>query len=182
MSQNIGKKFENNFKASIPNNVFYHRLKDAAQSFYQSENLRFSSKNPCDAFLYKCPVFFAIEMKSVGSSSISFERNKGEKGIIHFHQIEALRKFALHKGVIAGFLLNFRHKDGVETCYFLHIKDFDEMIESIQKKSFNEKDLLKNNPIVIENIKKRTNYTYNVSKFLQEAQNVYFNIDMEDNI
>lgn len=180
MAQNIGKKFENNFKASMPDDVFYYRLKDSAQSFYQSNNLRFSSKNPCDAFLYKYPMFVAIELKNVASTSISFERNKTEKGVIHFHQIEALRKFASYKGIVAGFVLNFRHKDGTEICYFLHIKNFDKMIENINKKSFNEKDLLKNNPIVIENIKKRTNYTYNVSKFLQDARSVYCNIDTEE--
>lgn len=175
MTQNIGKKFENNFRASVPDDVFYYRLRDAAQSFQKSDNLRFGCKNPCDAFLYKYPVLIAVELKNVASSSISFERDKTEKGVIHFHQIEALRKFALHDGIVSGFILNFRHKDGTENCYFLHIKDFNEIIRTTDKKSFNEKDLLKNNHIVIENKKKRINYTYNISKFLEDIKSTYKN-------
>lgn len=174
MPKNIGKKFENNFKVSIPDDVFYYRIKDAAQSFSQSEHLRFSSKNPCDAFLYKYPVLIAVEMKSVGTSSVSFERNKDEKGVIHLHQIEALREFSSHNGIVAGFVLNFRHKDGTEKCYFLDINNFDKMINRLTKKSFNEKDLSGNNPIIIENIKKRINYKYNVSKFMNDVMSVYF--------
>ena len=48
MANNIGKKFENNWKASMPNDIFYYRLKDQAQSFGGASKLRFSLKNPCD--------------------------------------------------------------------------------------------------------------------------------------
>ena len=63
-------------------------------------------------------------------------------------------------------MLNFRHSDGTENCYFIHINDFDTMINSLDKKSFNEKDLSKYNPIIIENRKKKVNYTYNIEKFI----------------
>ena len=138
--------------------------------------MRFSLKNPCDYFLYKSPTLFALELKTVATTSTSFERSKGEKGVIHWHQIEGLRQFAEHKGVVAGFLLNFRHKDGSEICYFLHIKDFDRMIDELPKKSFNESDLRKYDPIMIESEKKKVNYRYNVSKFIMDAENTY----MED--
>ena len=132
----------------MPKDVLYYRLNDSAQSFGGTSNLRFSLKNPCDYFLYKSPTLFALELKTVATTSISFERGKDEKGVIHCHQIEGLRQFAEHKGVIAGFLLNFRHKDGSEICYFLHIKDFDRMVDEIPKKSFNESDLRKYDPIM----------------------------------
>ena len=162
MANNIGKKFENNWKASMPNDIFYYRLKDQAQSFGGASKLRFSLKNPCDCFLFKSPTLFALELKSVGTSSISFEKTKEEKGVIHFHQIEGLR--------------NFRHSDGTENCYFIHINDFDMMINSLDKKSFNEKDLSKYNPIIIENRKKKVNYTYNIEKFIC---NVYERMEIE---
>ena len=138
--------------------------------------VRFSLKNPCDCFLFKSPTLFALELKSVGTSSISFERTKEEKGVIYFHQIEGLRNFSRYKNIIAGFVLNFRHSDGTENCYFIHINDFDTMINSLDKKSFNEKDLSKYNPIIIENRKKKVNYTYNIEKFIC---NVYERMEIE---
>ena len=176
MANNIGKKFENNWKASMSNDIFYYRLKDQAQSFGGASKLRFSLKNPCDCFLFKSPTLFALELKSVGTSSISFERTKEEKGVIHFHQIEGLRNFSRYKNIIAGFVLNFRHSDGTENCYFIHINDFDTMINSLDKKSFNEKDLSKYNPIIIENRKKKVNYTYNIEKFICD---VYKRMEIE---
>jgi recombination protein U len=169
MAQNIGKRFENNFKSSIPSDVLYYRLKDSAQSFGGSSNLRFSSKNPCDAFLYSYPIFFTLELKSVGSTSISFERSKEDKGVIHYHQIEGLTNYAKYDGVTSGFVMNFRHKND-EVCYFQNINDFNIMIDKLDKKSFNEQDLLKNNAIIIECTKKKVNYTYNIEKFIKQIK------------
>jgi hypothetical protein len=140
----------------------YYRLKDSAQSFGKANNLRFSLKNPCDCFIYQSPILMAIEMKSVGTSSITFERTSEERGVIHYHQIQGLRDFGKYKDVISGFIFNFRHKDGEEVCYFQHIQDFDKMIVDISKKSFNEKDLSCYNPLIIENKKKKVNYRYNI--------------------
>lgn len=171
---NIGKRLENNFRDSIPDEVMYHRLKDSAQSFGGANNLRFSSKNPCDCFMFYSPVFFALEMKSVGTPSISFERTRGEsQKRIHYHQIEGLKNFNRYRNVIAGFVFNFRHKDGVDNCYFQHISDFNTMIDNISKKSFNEKDLLRFNPLFIESKKKKVNYNYNISKFINDAMQKY---------
>lgn len=172
--RNIGKKFEDNFKKSIPDDIMQYRLPDAAQSFAPSSGLRFSNKNPCDCFIYDYPTLFTLELKSVGMPSISFEKTKEDKGkVIHYHQIEGLRKFAKYKGVISGFVINFRHKDDTETCYFLHIKGFDRLIDGVDKKSFNEKDLQQFDPIVIENAKLKVNYRYDVSKFITDARHKY---------
>lgn len=180
---NIGKRFESNFRVSVPDDVLYYRLKDAAQSFGNvtggTNNLRFSAKNPCDCFLFKQPTLYALEMKSVGTTSISFERTRQDKGVIHYHQIQGLKQFAQYKGVLAGFVLNFRHKDNTEVCYFLEIHDFEKMIDSISKKSFNEKDLNKYNPLIIENQQLKVNYRYNVSKFIQDTQKRYFYLEEE---
>ena len=50
------------------------------------------------------------------------------------------------------------------------------MVDEIPKKSFNESDLRKYDPIMIESEKKKVNYRYNVSKFIMDAENTY----MED--
>lgn len=165
MATNVGKRFEENWKKSIPDNVMYYRLKDSAQSFGGCSNLRFSSKNPCDCFLFSSPYLYALELKSVGTSSIFFERTKEEKGVIHYHQIKGLREFVGYKNVVAGFLFNFRKKD-TEITYYQHISDFDKMIDSIDKKSFNEKDLAKFNPYIVNNRKLKVNYRYDVADLL----------------
>ena len=51
------------------------------------------------------------------------------------------------------------------------IDDFVKMINNIDKKSFNEKDLMKwCNPIVIKKKKLKVNYRYNVKEFLDETR------------
>ena len=172
LAKNVGKQFEDNWKTSIPPNVFYYRLKDQAQSFGGCNNLRFSSKNPCDCFLFSSPYMYALELKSVGTSSISFESEEDAKQkkhkVVHYHQIKGLQEFSEYKNIIAGFLFNFRKKDNTEVTYFQHINDFDEMIHSIGKKSFNEKDLARFNPIVVNSRKLRINYRYDVSELLEK--------------
>ena len=155
---NAGKKFENRWKDCVPDYVLYYRLPDPPQSFNQSNNLRFSWKNPCDNFLFdgSTRTFFALELKSSKSKSFSFEKEKGtyKTANIHYHQIEALTKFAKIDFVKSGFIFNFRYEDkNTERTYFQDIHDFNNMINEISKKSFNEKDLLQHNPILIEQTK-----------------------------
>lgn len=168
IAKNIGKVFEENFKKSVPKNVWYYRPPDSAQSFGSNSNLRFSAKSPCDCFLFDGEKFYTLELKSVGTSSVSFERNKGDNGVIHKHQIDKLLEFSKYKNIISGFLLDFRLSD---RTYFCNIEEFIKMIEHLDKKSFNEKDLFKwCKPIEIEKKKMKVNYKYNVKKFCNETE------------
>lgn len=165
--KNVGKVFEDNWKKSCPNWLFVYRPPDASQSFDMSSKLRFSKKSPCDYFLYNGERLWAIELKSVAGTSISFEREKEDNGVIHFYQVENLKNFSEYKNVISGFLVDFR---GSDNTYFLNIKEWDDLINSIDKKSFNETDLLKfANPILIDKKKLKVNYRYNVEKFLIDS-------------
>ena len=68
--------------------------------------------------------------------------------------------------MLSGFLLDFRKSD---CTYFLSVKDLITLIESIDKKSFNEQDMLKLcSPILVEKKKLRTNYRYNIEKLLDD--------------
>ena len=52
--QNMGKRFEQNWRQSLPNidNLYYYRIKDSASSYYGgNEGLRFSQSNIADAFM-----------------------------------------------------------------------------------------------------------------------------------
>ena len=109
-----------------------------------------------------------MELKTVSGKSISFERDKADKGIIHHYQIESLEKFSTYKNVVSGLLIDFR---GSDNTYFLMIDEWDTLISSVDKKSFNEDDLLKYaNPILIDKKKLKVNYKYNVSKFLLDTK------------
>lgn len=133
-----------------------------------SSKLRFSQHSPCDCMLFDGEYFYTLELKSVGTNSISFERIKDDKGVIHKYQIDSLLKFSKYKNVVSGFLLDFRLS---ENTYFCEINEFIELINSINKKSFNEKDLLKYcSPIIIEKKKLKVNYQYNVGKLFQEIK------------
>lgn len=88
--------------------------------------------------------------------------------MIHKHQINGLQEMSQINGVVAGFVFNFRNeKEKIETTQFQDVWDFFDMIESLDKKSFNEKDLLNQNPIQIYGKKKRVNYTWDMETFLK---------------
>lgn len=165
--KNVGKIFEKNWKNSIPDTVFYYRPPDSAQSFGTNQNLRFSAKSPCDCFMFNGFCLYTLELKSVGTKSISFEREKTDKGVIHKHQINNLQKFSKHKNVISGFIFDFRMSD---KTYFCAIDNFITMINNLDKKSFNETDLLEwCKPVEIKKTKLRTNYRYDIDDFIKNV-------------
>ena len=109
-----------------------------------------------------------MELKTVSGKSISFERDKTDKGVIHHYQVDSLKKFSTYKNVVSGILIDFR---GSGNTYFFMIDEWDKLINSVDKKSFNEDDLLEYaNPILIDKKKLKVNYKYNVSKFLLDTK------------
>lgn len=168
--KNIGKVLEQNWKTSCPDYLFIYRPPDAAQSFDMSSKLRFSQHSLCDYIMFdgNKNTLWTLELKSVAGTSISFERNKNDKGVIHYYQIESLKKIATHKNVCSGLIIDFR---GSDHTYFLSILQWDNLINSIDKKSFNEKDLLSyTSPILIHKRKLKVNYRYDIEKFLEETK------------
>ena len=118
--------------------------------------------------MFNGEVLYTLELKSVGTTSISFERTKEDKGVIHKHQIDNLEKFSTYKNVVSGFVLDFRLSD---KTYFCMIEEFVNMANNLDKKSFNEKDLYEwCNAIEIAKKKLKVNYRYNVEKFLHDTK------------
>lgn len=169
MARSVGKQFEDNFKKSVPNYALSYRPPDSAQGFDvgASNKLRFSRHSPCDLMVFDGTrnLFLTLELKTF-QGSCSFERDKNEKGIVHYYQIEKLKEFANYKRVISGLVLDFR---STGNTYFLNINDWDNLISHIEKKSFNEQDLLEYaSPILIEKEKLKVNYRYDVELLLSK--------------
>lgn len=168
MAKNVGKIFEEQWKKSTPDYALLYRLPDAAQSFGGSNKLRFSSKNPFDFLLWdsKRRRLFALEMKTVAGTSITFERNKDEDKEIHFHQIQGLNQWNNYVGIVCGFIIEFRK---LQKTVFIDIGEFNRIMDLIPKKSFNYNDLGIYNikHTIISQKKARTRFTYGVDEFLE---------------
>lgn len=160
---NMGKQFEQQFRESIPSDLYYLRLKDPASSFGDNTALRFSVTNPFDCLLFSSPYLFPIELKSTKGTSFSF---KGSSPMIKKTQIEGLTHAVEYKNIIAGFIFNFR--EPTNRVYFLHINNFNEFAESTTKSSINEKDIVASGAVEIESKLKKVKYTYHIKEFIEK--------------
>lgn len=84
--------------------------------------------------------------------------------LLRDNQIKGLQEASKHN-LIAGILANFRNENN--DTFFISINKFIDMMKSINKKSFNVKDLEGINATRVESIKKRTRYKYDLEKMIQ---------------
>ena len=71
-AMNEGKRFERDFKASVPAGSWCYRLRDSPVSYYGgsgAEGIRFAQDNLCDFVLYRAPTLYLLELKTVGTPS-----------------------------------------------------------------------------------------------------------------
>lgn len=167
--KNEGKVFEKNWKDSMPNTVYYQRIKDSTASFgMDSTSTRFTLNNPYDTFIFYNYRLFTIELKSTKASSVSIQKDKSEKGkMIKINQIEGLLEASKYDGIYSGFLIDFRSSNNT---YFLNIIDFKNFIDNSDKKSINEKDVIGLNSIIVKKEKKRIHYKYDVIDLLEKIK------------
>lgn len=171
MVKNPGKRFESDVFSSVTSDMFVHRLKDSAQAYNNSKQTSFTWNNECDFFIYKKPCLFAIECKSTKYKSMSVQIDKEDDGskMIKYHQINSLMKMSGYDGVFAGFLFNFRdEKNNCERTYWQEINDFCNMIQQLNKKSFNELDIIMHKAIKLQGEIKRTHYKWDIKKLLDD--------------
>lgn len=175
-TKNSGKRFEEDFFNSVDKDKYFiYRLKDSAQSYNNSKETKFTWNNPCDFFIYNCKshILYAIECKSTKFKSMNFQLDEKDinSKMIKYHQIKSLTDFSMYDGIIPCFLLNFRDEEhNMERTYFIHIKNYNNMIKTIKKKSFNEIDLILYGAVKIEGKKKRIRYYWNMDKLFSEAE------------
>lgn len=114
---NEGKRFERDWKASVPKGAWCYRLRDSAVSYYGgsgAEGIRFSSDNICDFVLYRCPVLYLLELKTVGTPSAAMASLFGKwdpekqayKKQKHLQQMAMAEQSA--PGVCARVVINYR--------------------------------------------------------------------------
>ena len=101
---------------------------------------------------------YLIECKSTKGTSVPLS-------MIRNNQIEGLQEASKHN-LVAGILVNFRNENN--DTFFILIDEFIDMMNSINKKSFNIKDLESIGVTRVESTKKRTRYTYNIEKLVGE--------------
>ena len=175
ITKNEGKVFEEAFVKSVPDYCLVKRLNDNAGSWSGGLNTRFASHNECDYILFNdhSGVFYGLELKSTKHGSLTFWRqdfeDEGKKQTFQIRkcQIQGLEKWSKHNGVF-GFIINFR--DNENQTFFVNITDFLKYTSSLSKKRININDIIKMNPIKIDSHLVRTNYRYDVEKFLTETR------------
>jgi recombination protein U len=160
---NEGKQFEKDFKDSISDDIYFLRLHDSATDWESVKNgtqsrTMFTPKNPCDFIIYKYPNMYMFEFKSGKSGRFSFDEK-----IIKANQIEQLEKASKHKGMVAGFIFNFRD---VQETYFVDINKFIEFKNTSGKKSLNLKDC-QGIGIKVKQELKKVHYKYDVKTLLE---------------
>lgn len=171
MAVNSGKDFENQIRDSMPEEVFYYRLKDPAQSFGQdSSKTRFSLSNPYDFFMYSYPYAYTIENKSKQTNSLSWTLDIKTKGkdIKASQLIELFESYK--KGLISGLLINFRE---VNETYFLHIRDFMDFAAKTNKSSISLSDVREFNGFLVPQRLKKVKYAYDINALIQHCESMY---------
>lgn len=157
------------WRESVPEDVYYLRLNDPAQSFKNADNLRFSLRNPFDNIMYRYPILMAVELKSSMNTGFSFWRSdfNNTKCMLKREQIEGLLRARKYYGIIAGFVLNFRRTGNT---FFVLIDDFIEYTDKLNKKSINESDVRRAGGYVIGCKKLKVNYRYDIGGLFDDAR------------
>ena len=147
-----GKKFEEDFKNSVPDNWFMFRLND--NQGYSGTNDRFTLKNPFDFIMYNGIKLYCLELKSTLGKSIPFNNIKD-------HQENGLIKYSYCIETVCGLIVNYRE---LETTIYIHIGNYLEYKGAAKRKSLPIEDAKKIGVIIPQELK-RTRYKYDVSLF-----------------
>lgn len=122
---NSGKRFEANFKASVPPNVFCYRLRDGTGAWDEGKKTRFQSKNMCDYILFDGHELVLAELKSHKGKSLPLTAIRG-------NQVEQLKAATKFENVIPLLIVYF---EDTQECFYLGATALAEFIEKGERKS-----------------------------------------------
>lgn len=166
-----GKQFEQSVEESAKEqSIYYFRVRDVNPMALKAGSI--VPKNKFDSLMYYKGYLFPIEMKSTKDTKLSFSES-----IIKANQIKNLQEASNYKGVIPGFLFNFRESDN--KTYFIHINDFvnyknvvENGLKHIYKNKVNKGSIpigiCEEIGIELVNVKKKVKYRYYVARLLDE--------------
>lgn len=166
---NEGKRFEEDFKNSVPSDVWYYRFRDGTGNFQggKNENVRFQASNIADNQLFYRGTLYVLELKSTKNTSIPYSMifNKDSKS--NMRKKRDLLDASNHNGIVSGYVVNFRKYNRTWFMTSLQLEqflnDYQHIRSSIPVSFFNE------NCLIIEQEKKVSRYRYNIKKFINEA-------------
>ena len=160
---NVGKRFEADIKASIPQNILFYRFKDSPasfNSFNQDSNIRFTASNVCDCMIFRSPQLYFLELKTTQGKSYSLNDSA-------YKQLERFRNLGDYENIIKAFIINFRE---LEKTYFVTTYQLESFLMRSGKKSIKAIECAEIG-ILISQKKLRTNYRYQIEDI--------FNLDKE---
>ena len=150
---NKGKKFENNFIKSLPDWIFYYRLRDA---WWWSNwtNTRFTISNIADFIVFNWQRLYILELKTTKGKSLPLWNIKDS-------QIQWMLKASEYDNVEPYIIINYSEHN---ITYMIHIWNIVEFIKKEERKSIpiNRAECFW---IEIEWTKLRTNYRYDLTVF-----------------
>ena len=149
MAKKDGKKFEEDFTKSVPDDWTCLRLKDAG-GWSNAENTRFTVKNVCDFILFTGSKLFLIELKSHLGVSIS---------AANFRQLDGLPKYKGKQNCFQYFVLNFRK---FNETYIMELQDIQDCLR--QRKSV-PVSICREKGVKLPQTLKRTRYRYDLTVF-----------------
>ncbi len=151
-----GKRFEQNFKNSVPEDVLYYRFRDGTSAWGQGENTRFQASNMCDCFLFHVNRLIFCELKNHKGKSIPFTA-------IRENQLLEMQKAGTYVGVSPMLIVNF---EDVEECYALNMYAVQKYIDMDIRKSI-PIDYFKEFGIQIPCTRKKVNTVYDLTVLFQ---------------
>lgn len=160
-----GKQFEKDVLNSVRfSSCYILRLKDCPGTWNQEHTklTQFTSSNECDFIVFVAGRLFLLELKSVGGTSLPFNR-------IRPAQRKGLSEAHVYNRVYSGVLLNFRKKD---RTFWIPAQKIFSLEKLSGRSSVSVKDA-ENIGVEIHGEKKRTRWRYDIVGGLMKTRKVY---------
>ena len=149
---NNGKRFEQDFKKSVPKGVWYYRFKDGTASWDNGNATRFQQQNICDCMLVQHGQLTLCELKSSKGISLPFNN-------IRQSQIDQMIE-ASQYGINALFIIKLDNN-----VFAIDVESVDDYIRNAQRKSI-PISWLEENGIHVPCEKLKVNYRYDLGVIL----------------
>lgn len=156
--KNNGKRFEENFKKSIPSSFYYYRFRDGTANWSggNNVNVRFQQNNIADCMIFNGHKLYICELKNHKGKSIPLS-------CIRDNQKEMMSNAMNYENIESLLIVFF---EDIERCFALSILYLQNFIEFSNRKSIPVKFFEEYGyEIPVEKLK--TNYRYNLSYFAQ---------------